>query len=170
MVDLWLQELEKLICEMPGGSDPVLGVWESTYSRLGVASLAAARRRCYWSYPESADVAELRPFFVLQQVRPSWTECDLQTLAYSGVIEVAYTEAADGDAVDHKASQLAFLTWTERLIQSCVDRRLDYQVPIAAIHQVIEPQRTPQAERDLDTPGSDYWWCAWHFHLAHRAR
>ena len=168
-----LETLETLILEAPGNADVGAGeIWPTTLARLGESSVSVARtNRCFWDYLEaSVDAGMSRPFFVLAEVEAQWDKYNLRDLSAEYVIEVAYTETALATAANHRASKDYFITFTANLIQSCALRSRDAIIPIAAIRQVVMPQRTPRVERDPDLAYTDYWWASWHFVIGETAR
>lgn len=175
MINLWLQAIEDLLINAPGGTDEAGQPWVSTVDRLGVDDVAAAAAKVFWDRDEAADVALDRPFFVLQEVVLDWSEYNLNDLAAMGVVEVYYTEPALVAALPptFKESKAYFSAWTGQLIQNCAERAkltTALSVPICRIRQSHLANRTPLRDRDPDHPERDYWEAAWEFWIGERAR
>jgi hypothetical protein len=174
----WVQAIEDLLVNAPGNADAGAGdLWDSFAARFGAATPAAARERVYWDLLEAEDVVDALPFTVLKHVESEWQTPGM--IAYPmGEVHLFVAEAAAdptgpagpvGIGAAHKRSLIYFGSWIDQLIAYIADQANAGGMPaVTEITQLVEPQRTPRMQRDLDRPESDYWWVAYRIGIGKR--
>jgi hypothetical protein len=183
MVNEWIDAIANLILAAPGNEIPAEGpTWPSTIVRLGELTIEEAYdNRIYEGFPEAdEDLASLRPFFVIEESQVDWVKYqETYSLMAHGIVDVVYTERTlrtiDGEGEytvvpAHRVALRYFRQFADELMAWVGQNSRIAGVPIAHVRQVVFPQRTPRAQRDLADRDTDYFWAAWQFTIGEAVR